>query len=112
DAALRQRQGRHEDDEQNEEHVDERRDVHVRAGVRDRARHDRFGAVVLGRVPHYWAPPAPPGLFFFSVMSAMFSICALRNASITSMIAAYLASLSPLRYTIFSFLSSRTRWTC
>ena len=42
-------------------------------------------------------PRPPPGLFFRSVMSAMFSICALRNASIASMIAEYCASLSPLR---------------
>ena len=58
---------------------------------------DAFRAVVLVRVLHYWPPPAAPGLFFFSVMSAMFSICALRKASMTSMIAEYLASLSPLR---------------
>ena len=32
-----------------------------------------------------------------SVIRAMFSICALRMASIASMIAEYLASLSPLR---------------
>ena len=42
-------------------------------------------------------PSVCPGTFFFSVMSAMFSICALRSASIASMIALYLASLSPFR---------------
>jgi hypothetical protein len=46
DALLRQREGRHEDDEQHEEHVDERRDVHVRTGVRDLAANDFLGAVV------------------------------------------------------------------
>ena len=35
DALLGERQGRHEDDEQHEQHVDQRRDVHVRAGMRD-----------------------------------------------------------------------------
>ena len=59
---------------------------------------DLFGAEMLVGVLHYCAPPAVcPGTFFFSVISAMFSICALRSASMASMIAAYLASLSPLR---------------
>ena len=44
-------------------------------------------AAAKGVTLPYWAPPAPPGLFFFSVMSAMFSIRAFRNASMTSMIA-------------------------
>src|SRR2546430_3586692 len=95
DPPLGQREGRHEDDEQHEQHVDERRHVHVRRRVRDFGRDDLFGAEVFVRVLHYWPPPdvpvAPP-LFFCSVMSAMLSICALRSASITSMIALYFAS--------------------
>ncbi len=98
DALLGERQGRHEDDEQHEQHVDERRDVHVGAGVRDFPADDLLGAEVLVGVRHYWPPPSVcPGTFFFSVMSAMFSICALRSASIASMIALYFASLSPFR---------------
>ena len=50
---LRQRQGRHEDDEQHEQHVDERRDVHVRTGVRNLAFDDYFGAEMLVGVSHY-----------------------------------------------------------
>ena len=57
DAPLRQRQGRHEDDEQDEQHVDERRDVHVRAGVRRLARDDFFRAEMLVRVLHGYLPP-------------------------------------------------------
>src|SRR5262249_46366320 len=99
DAALRERQRGHEDDQEHEEHVDERRDVHVRAGVRDRPRDDFFGAEMLVCVRHRYCPffalSSAPGLR--SVMSAMFSICALRSASMASMIAAYFASLSPFR---------------
>src|SRR4029079_18914916 len=88
---LSERQGGHEDDQQDEEHVDERGDVHVRTGVRDLAGDDPLGAAVLVGVRHY----------FFSclrsVIRAMFSICALRSASMASMIAAYFASLSPFR---------------
>src|SRR5262249_20676825 len=95
---LRERQGRHEDDQQHEEHVDERRDVHVRTGVRNLAADDLFGAVVRVSVLHYRAPPEVlPSTCLGSVMSAMFSICALRNASMAVMIASYFASLSPLR---------------
>ena len=48
-----ERQRRHEDDEQHEQHVDERRDVHVRTGVRHLALDDLVGAEVLMRVRHY-----------------------------------------------------------
>ena len=52
-ALLGERQGGHEDDEQHEQHVDERRDVHVRVGMRDLALDDLVGAVVMMRVCHY-----------------------------------------------------------
>ena len=69
DALLGERQRRHEDDEEHEQHVDERRDVHVRAGVRDFPADDLFGAEMLVGVQHYWPPPAVcPGTFFFSVI--------------------------------------------
>ena len=38
--------------EQHEQHVDERRDVHVRTGVRHLARDDALGAEVLVCVRH------------------------------------------------------------
>ena len=57
-ALLGQRQRRHEDDEQHEQHVDERRDVHVRAGVRHFALDDLLRAEVLVRVRHGYLPPA------------------------------------------------------
>ena len=60
DALLRERQGRHEDDEQHEQHVDQRRDVHVRAGVRHFALDDLVGAEVMMCVCHYLPPAAPP----------------------------------------------------
>ena len=47
DALCVERQRRHEDDEQHEQHVDERRDVHVRAGVRNLGLDDLVGAEVL-----------------------------------------------------------------
>ena len=58
DALLGERQRRHEDDEQHEQHVDERRDVHVRTGVRDLALDDLVGAEMLVCVCHY-LPPLP-----------------------------------------------------
>ena len=54
--------GRHEDDEEHEQHVDERRDVHVRAGVRDLALDDLVGAEMVMCVRHYCPPAAPPRL--------------------------------------------------
>ena len=59
-------QGRHEDDEQHEQHVDQRRDVHVATGMRDFAGDDLVGAEVVMCVSHYWAPFAPPAVFFWS----------------------------------------------
>src|SRR5678816_1637590 len=96
-ALLRERQGGHEDDQEDEEDVNQRGDVHVRTGVRHFPLDDLFRAVVLVRVLHYWPPPDPPGLFLRSVIRAMFSIWALRRASMASMMAPYWASLSPLR---------------
>ena len=69
-ALLGQRQGRHEDDQEHEQHVDERRDVHVRTGVRHLARDDALGAVVLVGVLHYLPPAVAPGLVLRSVISA------------------------------------------
>ena len=54
----RQRQRRHEDDEQHEQHVDERRDVHVRRGLRRLACDDLLGAVVHVGVRTLAALPA------------------------------------------------------
>jgi hypothetical protein len=53
DALLRQRQRRHEDDEQHEQHVDQRRHVHVRVGMRGLGGDDLLGAEVLVCVRHY-----------------------------------------------------------
>ena len=67
--ALRpERQGGHEDDEQHQEHVNQRRDVHVRAGVRNLGLEDRFRAEVLVVVcvSHYCWPPAAAALRLLS----------------------------------------------
>ena len=61
DALLGERQGRHEDDQEHEQHVDERRDVHVRTGVRHLALDDALGAEVLVGVSHYLPPAVAPG---------------------------------------------------
>ena len=104
DALLRERQGRHEDDQQHEQHVDQRRDVHVRTGVRDLALDDLVGAEVLVCVCHGYLPPASPARTLRSVMRPMFSICASRSWSIAAITDAYGASSSALMRTIFSFL--------
>ena len=56
-------QGGHEDDQEHEQHVDERRDVHVRTGVRHLARDDALGAEVLVCVRHYLPPAGGLGGF-------------------------------------------------
>ena len=48
DALLSQGESGHEDDQQHEQHVDERRDVHVGVGRRDRGFDDLLGAVSAG----------------------------------------------------------------
>ena len=64
DPLLGEVQGRHEDDQQHQQHVDQRRDVHVATGMRDFAGDDLVGAEVVMCVSHYWAPFAPPAVFF------------------------------------------------
>ena len=51
-ATLRERQGRHEDDEEHEQHVDHRRDVHVSIRLELLGADDPVGAVVLVCVGH------------------------------------------------------------
>src|SRR5581483_5604208 len=104
---LRQRQRRHEDHDQHEQHVDERRDVHVGAGVRDFRPDDLVGAEVMMRVRHYCPPAAPPGFDFGSVTRPMSSTPAWRSWSIAVMTAEYSTSSSALMRTTFSFWFSR-----
>ena len=60
-ALLGHRQRRHEDHEQDEQDVDERRDVHVRAAGRDDWARDGIGAEMLpGDVRHDSPPPGTP----------------------------------------------------
>src|SRR5262245_61575464 len=106
DALLRQRQGRHEDDEEHEQHVDERRDVHVRAGVQRLALDDLVGTEMMVCVSHYLPPAAPSAPFLRSVMRPMSSMPACRSWSIAVMTAPYSTSSSALMRTIFSFLFS------
>src|SRR6185295_7212271 len=110
DALLRERQRRHEDDEQHEQHVDERRHVHVRAGMRDFRRDDLVGAEVMVRVCHY-LPPAPSLPFVRSVISPMSSIPAWRSWSIAAITAPYSTSSSALMRTIFSLEFSSSSLT-
>src|SRR6266571_5675970 len=73
DALLRERERRHEDDQQHEQHVDERRDVHVRAGMRNFGLDDLVGAEVMMGVRHYLPPAVSPPVFLRSVMRPMSS---------------------------------------
>ena len=57
DTLLAEGKRRHEDDEEHEQHVDERRDVHLRAGVRGFPRDDPLRAEMLVRVFHGYLPP-------------------------------------------------------
>src|SRR5437762_746554 len=105
---LRQRQRGHEDDEEHEQHVDHRRDVHVGVRLRDRALEDRVGAVVLVRVGGHYLPPCDSALdALLSVISPTSSMPLARSWSIASMIALYGASSSALMRISFSFLVSR-----
>src|SRR4029450_5535249 len=112
DAALCQWQRRPEDDQQAEQHVDEGRGVHIRTGGARFSPDGLFGAELLVCVGHDYLPPAGAfGSFFGSVMRPMSSIPTARRLSIASMIALYLASLSPLIRTTFSVLSSSAAFT-
>src|SRR5690606_15106268 len=93
DAALSERQGRQEHDEQHEQHVDERRDVHLTGDFGCLRFDDVVSAVVLSP-GHYCSPPSAAVV---SVIRATVSICASLRASIISMMALYGASTSPLR---------------
>ena len=55
ETALVERQSHHEDNEEHEQHVDHRRDVHVRIGLRDFGLEDRFGAEML--MGSHYSPP-------------------------------------------------------
>src|SRR6185436_4790981 len=90
-ALLREVDHRHEDDEQDEQDVDERRDVHVRTCVQDFRLDDLVGAEVMMRVCHYWPPPAPAFLFACTI-SAMSSTPAWCSASIAVITELYSAS--------------------
>src|SRR4029079_12548780 len=96
DALLPERQSREEYDEQHEEHVDQRGDVHVTAGLRDLGLDDLVGPEVMMRVRHYCAPPAPPSTLRFSVPKPMSSMPAWRSWSIAAITAPYSTSSSPL----------------
>ena len=102
-----ERQGGHEDDEQHEQHVDHRRDVHVRVGLRVLALEDRFGAEVLVGWPLLASPAAGEPLRRGSVMRPMSSMPLARSSSIASITALYSTSSSALMMTMRSFLSSR-----
>ena len=98
EAALVERQGGHEDDEEHEQHVDHRRDVHVRVGLRDLALEDAFGAVVL--MGSHYSPPCVVPLRCGSVMSPMSSMPLARSSSIASITALYSTSSSALMMTM------------
>src|SRR5439155_21547422 len=112
DALLRERQRRHEDDDQHEQHVDERRDVHVGGGMRHFRPDDLVGAEMVMCVSHYLPPVAPmPGACLGSVISPMSSMPACRSWSIAAMTAPYSTSSSALMRTTFSLLFSRISLT-
>src|SRR4029079_17785077 len=108
DALLGQRQGGHEDDDQHEQHVDERRDVHVRTGVRHFAGDALVGAEMMMCVRHYLTPRRAPALFLGSVIKPMSSMPAWRSWSIADMTAPYSTSSSALMRTTFSLAFSRS----
>src|SRR5205823_14018610 len=107
DALLGEREGGHEDDDEHEQHVDQRRDVHVRTGVRDLTGDDLVGAEVVMCVRHY-LPPVGPAVFFGSAMRPMSSMPAWRSWSIAAITALYSTSSSALMRTTFSFAFSRS----
>src|SRR5438067_8542942 len=108
DALLRERQGGHEDDDQHEQHVDERRDVHVRTGVRHFSGDDLVGAEVMVCVRHYLPPVGPSAVFFGSAIRPMSSMPAWRSWSIAAITALYSTSSSALMRTTFSLAFSRS----
>src|SRR6185369_12360157 len=82
-----------------EQHVDHRRDVHLRRRLGNLPLEDRVRAVMLMGVGHYF-------LTFGSAMSAMSSMPLARSSSIASITVPYGASVSALMKTIFCDLLS------
>src|SRR5262249_47445006 len=107
DTLLGERQGGHEDHDQHEQHVDERRDVHVGGGMRDLRLNDFVGAEMVVCVRHYLPPLGAPAVFFGSVIRPMSSMPAWRSWSIAAMTAPYSTSSSALMRTTFSLAFSR-----
>src|SRR5262249_5496083 len=107
DTLLGERQGGHEDHDQHEQHVDQRRDVHAGGGMRAARRKDFAGAGTGVCVRLYLPPLGAPAVFFGSVIRPMSSMPAWRSWSIAAMTAPYSTSSSALMRTTFSLAFSR-----